>query len=171
MIFDNLNPGLVLSNTIVVYTNTASYDCTVIRLEQCSSVWLSSLKARDEFLGQESFISQVEFLMLGLCLSPIIIPILYVLLKLTFIQLRNPVAWFQRSSRNGAIKFLTFPVAYFYFRVRFGGRFFRKESFCFKCQLEPVNSVCPGCGWYMAQSPWGRYMGGSRHVHVRIRCL
>jgi len=144
-----------------VYTNTASYDFTVIRLEQCSSVWLSSLKARDEFLGQESFISQVEFMMLGLCLSPIIIPILYVLLKLTFIQLRNPVAWFKRSSRSGAIKFLTFPVAYFYFRVRFGSRFFRKESFCFKCQLKPVNSVCPGCGWHMTQSPWGRYMGGA----------
>lgn len=58
-------------------------------------------------------------------------------------------------------KFFTFPVAFVYFRLRFGRNFFRKPSMCGDCNKAPVNSSCPGCGWRMDNSSWGRYMGGS----------
>ena len=58
-------------------------------------------------------------------------------------------------------KLITFPVAMVYFRLRFGGDFFRKPTLCWDCQQQPVNGVCPGCGWMIRSSSWGRYMGGA----------
>jgi len=56
-------------------------------------------------------------------------------------------------------KMFTFPVAWLYFRRRFGREFFRKPTMCWDCNKAPVNGSCPGCGWLMAHSSWGRYMG------------
>jgi hypothetical protein len=56
-------------------------------------------------------------------------------------------------------KIFTLPVAWLYFRRRFGRDFFRKPSMCWDCNEAPVNGSCPGCGWLMARSSWGRYMG------------
>ena len=58
-------------------------------------------------------------------------------------------------------KIFTFPVAMLYFRLRFGRDFFRKPSMCWDCNKAPVNGSCPGCGWRMDNSSWGRYMGGA----------
>ena len=58
-------------------------------------------------------------------------------------------------------KYLTLPVAFVYFRLRFGRIFFRKPTVCWDCNKAPVDGSCPGCGWHMVQSSWGRYMGGA----------
>jgi len=58
-------------------------------------------------------------------------------------------------------KFLTFPVAFVYFRLRFGRKFFRKPTMCWDCNKPPFNGSCPGCGAWLHQSSWGRYMGGA----------
>ena len=62
---------------------------------------------------------------------------------------------------SALLKFITFPVAMVYFRIRFGGDFFRKPTVCWDCQQEPVNSVCPECGGVIRSSSWGHYMGGA----------
>jgi len=56
-------------------------------------------------------------------------------------------------------KIFTCPVAWLYFRRRFGREFFRKPTMCWDCNKAPVNDCCPGCGWLMIHSSWGRYMG------------
>jgi hypothetical protein len=51
--------------------------------------------------------------------------------------------------------------AFVYFHLRFGRDFFRRPTMCWNCNKAPENGFCPGCGWRMDNTPWGRYMGRS----------
>ena len=62
---------------------------------------------------------------------------------------------------SALLKFFTFPIAFVYFRIRFGKDFFRKPEFCYDCNEDPVNGTCPKCGWVIRHSPYGRYMSGA----------
>ena len=110
----------------------------------------STLEERD------ALIMNVELIMLGICFSPIILLILYPIIKMTISTILNP----KRSLDSGLLKIFTLPVAYIYFRKKFGKRFFKKPSICDECQVQFVNGFCPECN-VMISVPWNRYIGGA----------
>lgn len=120
--------------------------------------------------GDSGFVVDValepyDLAILGVCLLPLLLPILYILLKFLLIRvvvfMRNPVEVIQSSAKSGLVNILTFPLAWLYFRWRFDGSFFRVPTVCDDCQLQPLNRVCPKCGVMLDRSPWGRYTGGA----------
>jgi hypothetical protein len=113
-------------------------------------VFDSTLEERD------ALIMNVELIMLGICFSPIILLILYPIIKMTISAILNP----KHSLRSGLLKIITLPVAYIYFRKKFGKRFFKKPSVCEECQVQFVNGLCPECN-VMISVPWNRYIGGA----------
>ena len=110
----------------------------------------STLEERD------ALIMNVELIMLGICFSPIILLILFPIIKMTISAILNP----KRSLDSGLLKIFTLPVAYIYFRKKFGRRFFKKPSICDECQVQFVNGFCPECN-VMISVPWNRYIGGA----------
>ena len=101
------------------------------------------------------------FIMLGICFSPFILLILLIALRLVWALVRDPVSFWDGSLRYGALKILTIPVAYIYFKRKFGKDFFEVPTICIECQIELVNSECSECGVLETRSPYGRYVGGA----------
>ena len=125
-----------------------------------------TLDEQDEFIMSTKFPFQIIvddgfFIMLGICFSPFILLILLVLLIKVWALVRDPVSFWDGSLRYGALKFLTIPIAYIYFKRKFGKDFFEIPIICMDCQLELVNSQCSECGVLETRSPYGRYVGGA----------
>ena len=115
----------------------------------------------DTLEERDALISQIELLMLGICFSPFILLILLIVLIKVWAFVRDPVSWWDGSLRYGVLKFLTIPIAYIYFKRKFGKDFFEVPIICMDCQLELVNSQCSECGVLETRSPYGRYVGGA----------
>ena len=99
------------------------------------------------------------FIMLGICFSPFILLILLILLQQVWALVKDPVSFWEGSLRYGALKFLTIPIAYIYFKRKFGKDFFEVPTICIWCQIELVNSECSECGGLYICSPYGSYVG------------
>ena len=78
----------------------------------------------DTLEERDALISQIELLMLGICFSPFILLILLIVLIKVWALVRDPVSFWDGSLRYGALKILTIPVAYIYFKRKFGKDFF-----------------------------------------------
>ena len=115
----------------------------------------------DTLEERDALISQIELLMLGICFSPFILLILLITLRLVWDLVRDPVSVLDWSLRSGPLKILTIPIAYIYFKRKFGKDFFEVPTICMDCQLELVNSQCSECGVLETRSPYGRYVGGA----------
>lgn len=115
----------------------------------------------DTLEERDALISQIELLMLGICFSPFLLLILLIVLRLVWALVRDPASFWAWSLQSGPLKFLTIPIAYIYFKRKFGKDFFEIPTICMDCQLELVNSQCSECGVLETRSPYGRYVGGA----------
>lgn len=106
---------------------------------------------------RDALITQIELMMLGICLSPLILILLFFAIRFLYDILRDPANSIYRF-RTGPLKLLTRPYARLYFRRRFGKSFFQIPTICVTCQIEPEMQVCPGCGWHITNSSWGYYV-------------
>ena len=120
----------------------------------------------DTLEERDALISQIELLMLGICiLTPFIFPDLKIISdpRLRDILFIRPLKL--RSSKK-------------YFRERFGPAFFMRPAYCTDCNKKPIkvkdadleehvragmnveDPICPECYWVMNVSSWERFRGG-----------